>query len=171
MQKFLGWPLLRDAARPGWLAGWLAVGASRPDVSWGVPRLFLNIDVADLERGIAFYTAAFGLRVARRLGTTVVELAGAETPIFLLQKAAATPAFAGGTATRDYGRHWTPIHFDFAVDDLEPAVTRAVAAGATAESQIESFAWGSIAYLCDPFGHGFCLLQLNAAGYEALSTP
>lgn len=133
-------------------------------------RLFLNIDVPDIERGVAFYTAAFGLRVARRFGPTVAELAGAPTPVYLLQKPAGTPLFSGSGVARDYGRHWTPVHFDIAVEDLEPAVARAVAAGATAESDVESFAWGRIVYLADPFGHGFCLLQLAAAGYEALAT-
>jgi len=133
-------------------------------------RLFVNIDVSDLERGVAFYTAAFGLRVARRFGPTVVELAGAPTPLYLLQKPAGTAPFEGAPAGRDYARHWTPVHFDIAVDDLEPAVARAVAAGATAESDVQSFAWGRIVYLADPFGHGFCLLQLDAAGYEALAT-
>ncbi|HVT06149.1 MAG TPA: VOC family protein [Polyangia bacterium] len=132
-------------------------------------RLFLNIDVPDIERGVAFYTAALDLRVARRLGPTVVELAGAPTPVYLLQKTAGTAPFAHSPVGRDYGRHWTPVHFDIAVDDLEPAVARAVAAGATAESDVESFAWGRIVYLADPFGHGFCLLQLGAAGYEALA--
>lgn len=134
------------------------------------PGLFINVDVADLERGVAFYAEAFGLRVARRLGPTVVELAGAATPIFLLQKPAGTTAFTGAATARDYARHWTPIHFDFAVDELEPAVARAAAAGATVESDILSYPWGRIAYLADPFGHGFCLLQLSPAGYEALET-
>ena len=133
-------------------------------------RLLVNIDVSDIERGVAFYTEAFGLRVGRRFGPTVVELAGAETPIYLLLKPPASPAFAGATTTRDYARHWTPVHFDFAVDDLDPALARAVAAGAIAESEIQTYAWGRIAYLSDPFGHGFCLLQLAPAGYEALAT-
>ncbi|MFL5308035.1 MAG: VOC family protein [Polyangia bacterium] len=133
-------------------------------------RLFVNIDVPDIERAVAFYTEAFALRVARRFGPTVVELGGAEMPIYLLEKAPGTAAFAGATTTRDYARHWTPIHFDFAVDDLGPALARAVAAGAKAESDVQTFAWGRIVYLSDPFGHGFCLLQLDAAGYEALAT-
>ena len=106
-------------------------------------RLFVNIDVPDIERAVAFYTEAFALRVARRFGPTVVELGGAEMPIYLLEKASGTAAFAGATTTRDYARHWTPIHFDFAVDDLGPALARAVAAGAKAESDIQTFAWGT----------------------------
>ena len=29
-------------------------------------------------------------------------------------------------------------------------------------------AYGRIAMLADPFGHGFCLLQFNDRGYDAL---
>ena len=46
-----------------------------------------------------------------------------------------------------------------------------VAAGARQEGEIESHAWGRIAFFSDPFGHGLCLLQLSAAGYDAIATP
>jgi len=36
--------------------------------------LLVNIDVDDLKRGVAFYTAAFELIVGWRLGSAVVEL-------------------------------------------------------------------------------------------------
>lgn len=49
-------------------------------------KLLINIDVPDLAAAEAFYTAAFGLRPARRLGGGVVELLGAEVPIYLLKK-------------------------------------------------------------------------------------
>ena len=38
-----------------------------------VAKLLVNIDVDDLERGVAFYTGAFELTVGRRLGSGVVE--------------------------------------------------------------------------------------------------
>jgi len=41
--------------------------------------------------------------------------------------------------TRDYGRHWTPVHIDFVVDDVEAALRRAVDAGARAESPVEAY--------------------------------
>jgi predicted enzyme related to lactoylglutathione lyase len=28
--------------------------------------------------------------------------------------------------------------------------------------------WGRLALMSDPFGNGFCLLQLQGAGYDAL---
>ena len=42
------------------------------------------IAVTDVERSIAFYCQALGLRLRRRLGDDWVELAGASIPIFLL---------------------------------------------------------------------------------------
>ena len=50
-----------------------------------------NIDVDDLERGIEFYTKAFGLEVSRHLRVfAAVELVGASSRIYLLAKGAGT---------------------------------------------------------------------------------
>jgi predicted enzyme related to lactoylglutathione lyase len=136
-----------------------------------MPNLSINIDVDDLERGVVFYTEAVGLTPVRRLGGSVVELAGAPVPVYLLHKSPATPPFPGAGARRDYARHWTPVHVDFMVDDMEQAFARAVGAGARAESQIETFRWGRMALMSDPFGNGFCLIELDAAGYQAMATP
>jgi lactoylglutathione lyase len=136
-----------------------------------MPKLSINIDVDDLERGVAFYSAAVGLTPVRRFGGYVVELAGAEAPVYLLRKRSSTPPFPGADALRDYGRHWTPVHVDFIVDDIEPALLRALAAGARAESEVASYEWGRMALMCDPFGNGFCLIQLDASGFEAMATP
>src|SRR5258708_22626997 len=38
-------------------------------------------------------------------------------------------ASAGSQARRNYGRHWTPVHLDFVVEDLDAAVQRAHAQG------------------------------------------
>jgi lactoylglutathione lyase len=135
-------------------------------------RALINIDVPDLAAGIAFYTAAFGLRISRRFGDAAVELVGAEVPIYLLARAPGTLPFANAAARRDYARHWTPVHLDVAVDDgeLEAAVARAEAAGARREGAIERHAWGRIAYLADPFGHGLCLLAFVGRGYDEIAT-
>lgn len=129
--------------------------------------LMVNIDVDDLERGVAFYTAAFELRVGRRIGSSIVELLGTDAPIYLLEKAAGSLPHPDA-APRSYARHWTPVHLDFVVDDIEAALARAVAAGATCERPIESAAWGSITEVADPFGNGVCLVQFSALGYDAL---
>jgi predicted enzyme related to lactoylglutathione lyase len=131
-------------------------------------RLLINIDVDDLERGIAFYTAAFGLRVGRRFGRGFVELLGGEAPIYLLTKEAGSLPFHEALNGRRYDRHWTPVHLDFVVDDLNGAVVRAVEAGASLSSLPSEAPYGRLALLSDPFGHGFCLLEFRGKGYDEL---
>lgn len=93
---------------------------------------------------------------------------GASSPIYLLQNRHGTQPFARAVAPRDYGRHWTPVHLDFAVADLESAVERARVAGGTLEGQLEDRAWGRLARMSDPFGNGFCLLQFAGRGYDEI---
>jgi predicted enzyme related to lactoylglutathione lyase len=133
-------------------------------------QLLVNIDVDDLPRAIDFYTRAFELRPGRRFGEGGIELLGAQAPIYLLVKPAGSLAAPGSDATRDYQRHWTPVHLDMVVDDVDAAVTRAVAAGATVERPATSSDWGRMALLADPFGHGFCLLQFIGRGYDEIAT-
>lgn len=132
-------------------------------------QVLINIDVGDLAKAEAFYCDAFGLSIGRRLGEGAVELLGASSPIYLLLKATGTRPFSGATETRDYRRHWTPVHFDLVVENLDAAFARATAAGAIAESEIETFAWGRLAQLADPFGHGFCLVEFIGAGYDEIA--
>ena len=128
--------------------------------------VLINIDVPDAEIGVRFYVAAFGLKIGRRFGDDFVELLGWEAPVYLLTKKAGTVGARGDL--RRYERHWTPFHLDIVVDDVDDAVARAVAAGATLEAPARDTPYGRIAMLGDPFGHGFCLLQFSAQGYDAL---
>jgi catechol 2,3-dioxygenase-like lactoylglutathione lyase family enzyme len=134
--------------------------------------LRICIDVDDLERGIAFYTGGLGLRVARRLRDDWAELLGAGSPIDLLANApGSTPLGESAPARRDYARHWTPVHLDFVVDDIDAAVQRLVAVGATLERPIQDRRWGRMANLADPFGHGIDLLQFLGRGYDEMLQP
>jgi predicted enzyme related to lactoylglutathione lyase len=132
------------------------------------PKLLINLDVDDIEQATRFYTEGIGLRLGRRFDDDFVELLGAEAPIYLLRKAAGTAAAAAASSTREYGRHWTPVHLDFVVSDIDAAVTRAVAAGAKLEAAASDHAYGRLALLSVPFGHGFCLLEFRGQGYDAL---
>lgn len=132
--------------------------------------LLVNIDVDDLETAVAFYTTAFGLEVGRRFGADGAELLGCASPIYLLLKPAGSSAVASPGPRRDYARHWTPVHLDFVVDDVEAAVRRAERAGARLEAPVSTSAWGRLALMSDPFGHGFCLVQFTARGYDAIAT-
>ncbi len=135
-----------------------------------MPRAIVNIDVSDLGAAVRFYSEAFGLGEGRHFGANAIEVTGAGVTIILLLAAPGTPPFEGATVKRDYARHWTPVHLDFAVRHIETAVQRAVGAGAKLEADIETYDFGRMAILSDPFGHGVCLIEFNAAGYDALTT-
>ena len=126
----------------------------------------LNIDVPDVAAAERFYVAAFGLEPGRRFGDDFVELIGWPAPVYLLQKASGSRG--AGADLRRYDRHWTPIHPDVVVGDLDAALQRATAAGALVEASARQTPYGRIAMLADPFGHGFCLIEFNDRGYEAL---
>ncbi|WP_447761725.1 VOC family protein [Sphingopyxis panaciterrae] len=135
-----------------------------------MPGLLINIDVPDLAAGERFYTQALDLMVNRRFDDDIVELTGSDAPIYLIAKTAGTAISPEGGDFRRYNRHWTPVHPDFAVDDLELAVARALAAGAIQEGDILELPYGRQAMFADPFGHGFCLIEFNAQGYDAIAT-
>jgi predicted enzyme related to lactoylglutathione lyase len=132
--------------------------------------LLVNVDVDNLERAIDFYAEAFGLRPGRRFGALGAELLGASSPIYLLTKPAGSRASATTEQLRDYARHWTPVHLDFVVPAIEPALRRAEQAGARLEGSPETHSWGRIAHLADPFGNGFCLIEFIGRGYDEIAT-
>ncbi|HYG05795.1 MAG TPA: VOC family protein [Stenotrophomonas sp.] len=145
-------------------------------------QLLINLDVPDLAAAEHLYCSAFGLRPGRRLGPAGLELLGAAVPLYLLAQPSGSPGARG--QPRDYARHWTPLHLDVVVDDLEAALARALACGfraddlpggpqdlASARATIRRAAWGDLIRLSDPFGHGWCLLQFSAAGYDAIADP
>ena len=131
--------------------------------------VLINIDVPDIKSAIDFYTGAFDLVVRRRFGELGVELAGWPVPCFLLQKAAGS--IGAGEQRRMYGRHWTPVHLDIVVDDIDGALARAIGAGATLEQAPKAAQWGKLAILADPFGHGLCLIEFLNRGYDEIADP
>ena len=127
------------------------------------------IDVADLERGIAFYCDGLGLALKRRLSPSWVELGGANLPIFLLGNRKPTANLGGTQIQRDFARHWTPVHLDFIVPELEAAVARLTGLGATLDRPIQHADYGRMANLADPFGNGFDLIEFTGSGYDGVS--
>src|SRR5262245_30914339 len=97
----------------------------------------VNLDVDDLDNGVRFYATAFGLTVGRRFGRSAAEMLGSSTPIYLLVKKPGTPAAPTIPQPRSYDRHWTPVHLDFVVEDIDSAIERAVSAGARLERPTE----------------------------------
>lgn len=135
----------------------------------GVLEVHAYIEVADLERGIAFYCGGLGLALKRRLGPNWVELEGANLPIFLLGNRPPVAELGQTTQPRDFGRHWTPVHLDFIVSDIDASLSRLVALGATLDRPVQLREYGRMANMADPFGNGFDLIAFSGPGYDRVA--
>lgn len=129
--------------------------------------LLVNIDVPDLAPGEAFYAGLFGLTVTRRFGDGGVELSGLPVKLYLLVNPEGSTG--AGSDLRRYSRHWTPVHLDIVVEDVDAMRAAALAAGATADDEPATHDWGRIAHMADPFGNGFCLIQFLGRGYDEIA--
>ena len=127
------------------------------------------IEVADLERGIAFYCDGLGLALKRRLSAGWVELAGANLPVFLLGNRPPLADLGATRVPRRFERHWTPVHLDFIVPDLDAAVARLTGFGAALDRPAQQREYGRMANMADPFGNGFDLIEFSGAGYDGVS--
>jgi predicted enzyme related to lactoylglutathione lyase len=128
-------------------------------------KLIVNLDVPDLAPAIAFYTAALGLTHTRTLDDDVAELTGRSATLYLLKKPSGSAVAKGSAERRHYERHWTPVHMDFVVENVDEAAERAVAAGAKQESGLIEWRGSKCITLSDPFGHGFCVIQFDEGSY------
>ena len=124
-----------------------------------------------MARGIAFYCDGLGLTVKRRLSPRWIELAGANLPIFLLANRPEIVDLGSTSAKRDYARHWTPVHLDFVVPDLDAMVARLSALGGTLDRAVKVREYGRIANMADPFGNGLDLIEFSGPGYDGVSRP
>lgn len=128
-------------------------------------RIIVNIDVPELAPAIAFYRAALGLQLNRILDDDVAELSGASSLIYLLARDAESDPAKPEAQRRHYARHWTPVHLDIVVADVQEAAQRAISAGARQESECIEWRGSKCITFSDPFGHGFCLIEFTAETY------
>ena len=127
------------------------------------------IEVTEPARGIEFYCDGLGLTVKRRLSPRWIELAGANVPIFLLADRPAVADLGSTSVPRDYRRHWTPVHLDFIVADLDAMVSRLRGLGGSLDREIKEREYGRIANMADPFGNGFDLIEFSGSGYDGIA--
>ena len=127
------------------------------------------IEVTEPARGIEFYCDGLGLTVKRRLSPRWIELAGANVPIFLLADRPAVAVLGSMRVPRDYQRHWTPVHLDFIVADLDAMVARLRGLGGSLDREIKEREYGRIANMADPFGNGFDLIEFSGSGYDGVA--
>ena len=119
----------------------------------------LSIDVPNMADGVRFYCEAFGFVKKSEPVPGVVVLRIGEFEICLLEKPAGSSPSNQTQEKRHYERHWTPVHMDIHVDNLEKALASALKSGAKQEQLFENPEHGSVAFCSDPFGHGFCLIE------------
>ncbi|MDS1139405.1 VOC family protein [Pusillimonas sp. SM2304] len=129
-------------------------------------KILVNIDVPELGPAIDFYSAALSLNLHRTIDEDVAELTGASSTLYLLRKAAGSHPASSHVQGRQYTRHWTPVHIDFVVDDIEEAAKRAIHAGALQESECVEWQGSKCISFSDPFGHGFCLIEFTGETYR-----
>ena len=118
-------------------------------------KLEICIDV-DVDRAVEFYGRGLGLEIPQQEKEWAKATLGEQ--VFWIMKIDSGPS---GAITRDYQRHWTPIHLDFHVGDIDTVVKRAVAAGGKLDREIQRKPeGGAIANLSDPSGNGIDVVQL-----------
>ena len=110
------------------------------------------IDVDDVGRAVRFYGQGIGLTVVKQEADWA-QLKVDEQTIWVMKSAPGR----SGPISRDYQRHWTPVHLDFHVDDIDQTIERAVAAGGKLEGRPKT----SLANLSDPAGNGVDLVQIT----------
>jgi predicted enzyme related to lactoylglutathione lyase len=116
----------------------------------------VSIDVPDLEAGVNFYHRVFGWREKSRPLSHMAVMDGNNLTVCIHAKAAGSKP-TPSEQERGYSRHWTPVHLDFHVEDFEATVAKAIEAGASVEQQYNKPK--AIAFCCDPFGNGFCVIS------------
>ena len=118
----------------------------------------VSIDVSDMEKAVLFYTKALGCSEIR-VGEGTTKLGADNVNIFLLKKESESNPLITGTSSRNYERHWTPVHLDFYVSEIEKIVSLVKELGGASEGS-QSGDWGAVEFCSDPFGNGFCLCKI-----------
>lgn len=117
-----------------------------------LPQISITVDVPDLSVATAFYTHALGCDFKVKNSDDWAVLSVGALDINLLVKASETVAAAD--QKRSYERHWTPVHFDFGVKDVQATAALVQEHGGSVEGEITE----GFAPCVDPFGNGFCLV-------------
>jgi predicted enzyme related to lactoylglutathione lyase len=121
-----------------------------------VQTVSVSIDVSNIAIATDFYLQALGCVFKTKYSESwaVVSIAGVD--IHFLERDAGT--IAGGEQKRHYERHWTPVHLDFGVENVEPVLALVKEFGGSVENFITGDT-ADIAHCADPFGNGFCLIR------------
>lgn len=118
----------------------------------------ISIDVPDLDAGLRFYTAVFGFVENARPFPAMAVLDANNVTVCMHEKPAGSKSSPEGAELRHYERHWTPVHLDLHVPDLDAVLTLVRAQGGTIEREFRTQGPKPVAFCSDPFGNGFCVI-------------
>lgn len=127
------------------------------------PSVHVSIDVPSLEAGLRFYGAVFGFVETQRPFPTMAILDANNLTVCMHEKAAGTKSSASSGEVRHYERHWTPVHLDLHVHDLDVVLGKVRAEGGSVESEFRTEGPRPVAFCSDPFGNGFCVIGERAS--------
>lgn len=116
----------------------------------------VSVDVDDLEQATMFYENALSCTLKKRFSESWAVISIGELDFHLLEKK--ERSIGAPNHKRDYGRHWTPVHLDFGVEDVESIANLVEQHGGVVEG-IEKGDAADIAFCADPYGNGFCLIR------------
>lgn len=116
-----------------------------------VARLdYVTLDVADLERAAAFWSALLGLEVVDRLGQYAWLRRPRPGAVTLVLQQVPEPKAGKARA-----------HVDLSADDPHRVRERAIALGATEVERVVEHGY-ELAVLADPDGNEFCLILVGS---------
>ena len=79
----------------------------------------ISVDVPSLVKGVLFYENAFGFLKVSEPVPGVAMLSAGQIELCLLEKRAGSQPSPFTQDIRRYERHWTPVHLDFVVADVD----------------------------------------------------
>jgi predicted enzyme related to lactoylglutathione lyase len=123
----------------------------------------VSIDVPQLDDGIRFYGSVFGFVEIARPFPTMAVLDANNLTVCMHERAGGTRSSAEGAELRRYERHWTPVHLDLHVHELDAVLSKVRAEGGAVESEFRTQGPRPVAFCSDPFGSGFCVIGERAS--------
>lgn len=122
-------------------------------------KVSICIDVSEIKQATKFYSTALECEVIEEKQQST-ELSAENTTIHLLEKEENSNPLINNSALRTFKRHWTPVHLDFSVTDIDKTLSLINKFGGQIEDKEEG-EWGVAAFCSDPFGNGFCIIKIN----------
>ncbi len=118
----------------------------------------VSIDVSDMAKAVTFYVEALGCQFKKKYADNWQVVSVGTLDLHIQEKAAGSIGAADDKRT--YRRHWTPVHLDFIVDDIDPVCAEIERHGGRVEKKTFSEI-ADLANCADPFGNGFDLIREN----------